>query len=106
MEELGLDSIMDEDAKLCPVCGSNYVCLVRICVTLGGESIEITGGHTHIEKTHVESSNVRGAILAREYACEGSHHWKETEQFHKGCTYIQTEQLGTDGMDYGVLWRD
>ena len=106
---------MDE-LKLCPICQENLVHPVGVYVRTvereGDTSITSPCIHmiTHkgYEKRFVcyEDSQPRGVVIIREYLGECGHRWIEREQFHKGCTLQEWQQLQSLVGPECVIWRD
>lgn len=93
-----------KETKKCPVCGGEYVALVRGYLSLGKDAYEISHDQKIVYSNEAEPS-IRGSVLIREYFCESGHRWEEAEQFHKGNTYTGIRLLENVGPK-DPIWRD
>lgn len=53
-----------------------------------------------------DADSPRGVVIIREYLGECGHRWIEKEQFHKGSTFQDWQQLNPLVGPDRVIWRD
>ena len=101
---------MDE-MKRCPICGGDLVHPVGVYVRIEKQNVPelhaITAeGYKCCPIDFEESANPRGVIIIREFLGECGHRWIEKEQFHKGSTLQEWQQLNALVGPTSVIWRD
>jgi len=100
-----------KELKICPICGGEMINPVGVYVRVehpehGPTLYTITARGCDVSSVKCEAERPRGVVIIQEYLGECGHRWIETEQFHKGSTIQDWQQLNTlVGPDY-VIWRD
>lgn len=104
---------MDEmdELKKCPLCGIDLVHPVGVYVQVEGQTGAMlhaitADGYTCRPVDFEEPANTRGVVIIREFLGECGHRWIETEQFHKGSTLQDWQQLNALVGPLSVIWRD
>ena len=96
---------------LCPICGFNYVRLVRVKAHPAGRSRQTTTINARGVST-CPGGGVgglgRGNTLTLTFHCEGGHEFRRSFLFHKGQTFLEctASKIAGDGRVGDTLWRD
>ena len=104
--KMGVKDDTDYQLLQCPVCKWEMVHPIGVSIApvFGNVQVSVTSEEIKTTSTNL-SEKTRGIVISLDFTCEEGHAFTHTFQFHKGGTYILTEQKSEEP-ENGVIWRD
>lgn len=102
---------MNSEIKKCPICDGGLIHPVGVYVRIVGPDGPVVHtitaqGYEARDPFFEDIGSTRGVVIVREFLGECGHRWIEKEQFHKGSTFQDRQQLDPLVGPYRVIWRD